>query len=69
VIFSAVSGGDASGIKAQSEDSFQCSQALEIAEDKPHGKLPPVSGRENTRKRINILLSLLDQHSESRSLV
>jgi hypothetical protein len=64
VIFSAVSGGDASGVKAQSEDPFQCIQALEIAEDKPHGKLPPVSEGENTRNRINKLPSLLNQHSE-----
>jgi hypothetical protein len=58
-----VSGGDASGLEAPSEDPFQCSQALEIAEDKPHGKLPPVSEGENTRNRINRLLSLLNQHS------
>jgi hypothetical protein len=60
VIFSAVSGGDASGIKAPAEDPFQCSQALEIAEDKPHGKLPPVSGGENTRNRISILFYLIN---------
>jgi hypothetical protein len=59
-----VSGGDACGLKAQSEDPFQCREALEKAEDKPHGKLPPVSGGENTRNRINRLLSLLNQHSE-----
>jgi hypothetical protein len=64
VIFSVVSGGDASGVKAPSEDPFQCREALEIAEDKPHGKLPPVSGGENTKNRIHILLSLLNQHSE-----
>jgi hypothetical protein len=64
VIFSAGSGGDASGVKAQYEDPFQCSEALEIAEDKPHGRLPPVSGAGNTRKRINRLLFLLNQHSE-----
>jgi hypothetical protein len=35
---------------------------LEIAEDKPYGKLAPVSGGENARNRINIPLSLLYQH-------
>jgi hypothetical protein len=42
-------------------------EAGEIAEDKPHGKLPPVSEGENTNKKINIPLFSLNPHSEERS--
>ncbi|PTL39827.1 hypothetical protein [Alkalicoccus saliphilus] len=52
--------------KAKSEDPFQSRQALKIAEDKPHGKLPPGSAGESyTFRRIIILQSRLNRHSEA----
>ncbi|WP_160058185.1 hypothetical protein [Alkalicoccus saliphilus] len=53
--------------KAKSEDPFQRRQALKIADDEPHGKLPPGSGGESyTFRRIIILKSRLNQHTETR---
>jgi hypothetical protein len=51
----------------KSEDPFQSRQALKIADDEPHGKLPPESAGESyTLKKIIILKSRLNQHSENR---
>ncbi|PTL38156.1 hypothetical protein [Alkalicoccus saliphilus] len=51
--------------KAKSEDPFQSREALKIAEDEPHGKLPPGSAGEScTFRRIIIVKLRLNQHSE-----
>ncbi|PTL39413.1 hypothetical protein [Alkalicoccus saliphilus] len=50
--------------KAKSEDPFPWPKGWKIADDEPHGKLPPGSAGESyTLRRIIILKPRLNQHS------
>ncbi|PTL38507.1 hypothetical protein C6Y45_10685 [Alkalicoccus saliphilus] len=52
--------------KAKSEDPFPWPKGWKIADDEPHGKLPPGSAGESyTLRRIIILKPRLNQHSEA----
>ncbi|PTL38925.1 hypothetical protein [Alkalicoccus saliphilus] len=51
--------------KAKSEDPFPWPKGWKIADDEPHGKLPPGSvGESYTLRRIIILKPRLNQHAE-----